>query len=384
MKLTIIFKQIHQPIIRTNYMKYFASFLILFLLPVSVFAETVVRTGESVSIEDNQLIESDFYAAAGTVSMSGEVAGDMYVVGGTVTTNGKIDQDFTALAGSVNVHASTSDDVRVVAGEVVVAEFVGGDLFVLAGRLKVLSSATIAGNIFFYGGEAEISGSVNGSIMGSAETMRVDSNVGGSIDVGVAKSLTLGDRASVVGDVKYVSTNDLIRAQNAVVQGDVLRGSLPVATPVSDHENVLLTLFISLFATLSLYLVFRSELQKLTNQILAAPAKMSLVGLGTFVGAPLVIILLLVTVLGSLLGIIGLLGMLLLYILAFVLMSVLAAGLWAQLFTKSPSVNLLWILLGAATVQLLFFVPIVGPFAVFVLFMLALGGLVHSIYRWIV
>ena len=44
---------------------------VLSFFPMEVSAETVVRTGDSISIAVGQIVENNLYAAAGSVSLSG-------------------------------------------------------------------------------------------------------------------------------------------------------------------------------------------------------------------------------------------------------------------------------------------------------------------------
>lgn len=349
--------------------------------PTLVGAETVLRTGDSVSVDDNQVVENDFYAAAGTVTMSGEVMGDMYAVGGSITTNGSVGADMTLIGGTIQVHASTADDLRVMAGEVVIAEYVGGDVFVLGGLLQVLSSATIEGDVFFYGGEAEINGTVNGSIIGAMEKIRIDAAVGGDVDVTVAQTLTLGDQASIGGDVRYLSPNEVTRAQNAVIEGEVVKNTKELGESDRNAQDLLIPIFISLFAMLTLYLIFRSELQRLMSCILDSTVSSGLVGLGVLVLGPIVSVLLIATVLGLLVGLVGLFLLLAFYVLAMVLSGVLLGAILSKYVAKKNELSLLWILIGGIGIHLLMALPIIGPFAVFILFLLTLGGIALSAYR---
>ena len=199
-------------------------------IPLITLAETVVRTGESVAIGNDQVVENDFYAAGQSIVHSGEVKGDMYAAGASVTVNGPIGADLTILGGTAQVHSEIKDDVRIIAGDTVIGGKVVGDVFVIGGVLKVLSSASIDGDVFFYGGEAEISGPVKGSVMGTAEAFRIDAQIDGNVDVIASRALVLGDRASVSGNVSYQSVGEINRAQQAVVVGEVVRNSTTSAT----------------------------------------------------------------------------------------------------------------------------------------------------------
>lgn len=362
--------------------KYLIVAFIFCAVPAVASAETVVRAGESVSIGNEQVVENDFYAAAGNISMSGEIRQDMYSVGGSVTVNGPVGVDLTAISGTVQIHAPVGDDVRIVGGEMVIADRVGGDVFVIGGLLKVLSSASIGGDVFFYGGEGDISGSVGGSIMGAAESLRIDGSVGGNIDVSAGKGLTLGDRASVGGDVRYQSPRELTRSQNALIDGEIVRNESK-AKEKNDwvSEFPLVSLFVSLFAALSAYLFFREKLQLLVAGIYNSPVRHGLYGFCVLFLTPIAIVLLFLTILGTLLGVVGLFAWMLLISAAYLLTSVIVGALSFALFNKMPVVSLQSVILGAVLLHLLFFVPVVGPFAVFVCFVLTVGGLTYGLYK---
>lgn len=316
----------------------FAIILLTTALPTASSAETVLRTGNSVSVETDQVVENDFYAAGSGVSMSGEVKGDMYATGGSVTTNGSIEADLSVLSGTVQVHGDVGDDVRIVAGEVVIADHVGGDVFVIASTLKILSSATIDGDVFFYGNDAEISGPVAGSVMGTSNSLRIDSTVGKNVDVVVAQSFTLGDRASVSGNVSYESISDVTRAQNAVVQGEVVKNSHQVVTNPVNFRWTLVPFLVILFTTLCLYLFFRKPLVTLMATINAEPARAGLIGLGMLLVAPVVSLLLTVTVLGSIVGVVGFLTLAIMYLVSLSLLAVLTGSLVSRVFDRKAHV----------------------------------------------
>ncbi len=356
-------------------------FLAVFLaLPGIISAETVVRTGESVSIGSDQVVESDFYAAGKSVVHSGDVKGDMYAAGASVTVNGPIGSDLTVIGGTTHIHSDVQDDVRLLSGEAVIAGKVVGDVFVMGGVLKVLSSASIEGNIFFYGGEAEISGPVKGSIMGTAESFRIDSTVDGGIDVIASRSLVLGDRASIGGDISYQSVSEITRAQQAVVVGEVVRNSAGAA-PDQTGKFSIIPVFILIFATLCLFLFFKEGLGVLVNNILTLPSRAALIGLGTFFAGPPAAILMILTVLGSLIGVTFLLGLIVLYLLTLPIMVIVLGGLVMRLSLKDNSLTLVTVGAGLISFVLLLLIPIAGPLLLLGVFIVTLGGLVYQGYR---
>lgn len=352
--------------------------------PLLVDASTVLRTGDGIAVEADQVVEGDYYVSVGPLGkteMSGDVIGDMYAVGGTVRVNGTIGADLGIIGGVSNMHASVTDDVRIVSGETVIAEHIGGDLFVLGGVLKILSTASVDGDIFFYGGEAEISGSTGGSIHGAAETVRIDGTVAGNVDIDVSGALTLGSRANIAGNFTYPSNAAFNRAQNAVIEGTITEVPVTHKSSRETTRDFLMPLFLSLFAALSVYLLFRTQLQKLVYGIDDTYVKSGLIGIAALVLGPALSVLLMVTVLGLYIGLMSLAITLLLYVASISIAGIVFGAFLAKMFTKKPKVSLPWILIGACAIQAVIYVPVIGPACVVTIIALTAGGLVLSIYK---
>lgn len=362
-------------------------FALFFLVgaPVLASANTVLRIGNDISVSADQVVEGDYYVSVGitgNTSMSGTVTEDMYVAGGSVTANGVVGGDVFALTGVANMHASVTDDVRLVTGEATVGNHIGGDLFVIGASLTVLSTAVIEGDVVFFGGEAQINGDVKGSIMGNAGQMRIDSSVGGDVDVEVTSGLTLGGAANIAGDVRYTSMVGLVRAQDSIVVGEVVQNQVGSEHTYSDEiREAVVPFFVVLFATLSVYLLFRKELASLIRNIDREFLKSALVGGGAILLLPILSVILLLTVLGMLVGLMGMGASLTLYIAGISISGIVVGAYLAKLFAGVPQVSLLWSIIGTVVFYAMTFLPFVGPIVALVVVSVTVGGLVLAVYR---
>lgn len=353
--------------------------LSLLIVPSFANASSVMRTGESINVAVDQAVEGDFYGVANTVVISGEVTEDLLLAAGKINLNGQTGGDLAAITGSAHISGVVGDDMRVVAGEVTIEGEVTGDLVVLSGTLNVLSTASVSGDILFFGDSATISGNVGKSIYGVSESIRIDGVVGGDVDVKTL-ALTLGDRAEVSGMVKYISTNELVRSPQARVVGKIVKND-PVAVDVPTVKDILVPFLILLFAALVWQFMFNKLLSKVVNQGVGYPGRSFLIGLGIMFVVPVVSVILIASALGSLLG-----ATLLFMYVVLILMSVTFGGVLLgayiyKLLSKSPVVNIPLVILGTATFFALLFVPFLGVVAFITLQLIALGALATHLYR---
>jgi cytoskeletal protein CcmA (bactofilin family) len=362
------------------------AFLVVASAPNTTLASAVVRSGDAVSIAQNQSVEGNFYGVGSAVALSGTVTGDAIVIGGTVTANGAVSEDLLMIGGAVNMSASGTKDVRIVGGDVTISKPIAGDLVVVAGRVTILSTASIKGDVLLYSEDATIDGQVGGQILGNVRNLRLNSVVAGGVDV-TTVALTLGDQANITGDVQYASQNEVKRSPNAVVTGTLMKGATS-ATATNDYaalaREVATLFFISLFATLTLYLVARRFVEDMSRLTLRKFGFKTLIGFSTFAIAPISIGILFVSMLGILVGVIELALFVVLAIVSFVLVNAVFGAMIAKYVFKKNQLTVPYIIAGAVVTQLCLLVPFIGPVVLTFTFLATAGALVTSFYYRII
>ena len=366
---------------RTIFFPIIIALLATALLVGQAEAKTVVRSGESVSISEDQVIEGNFYSAASKIYISGEVKDDMAAAGGQITINGSVGRDALLAAGSVEVHGIIGEDLRIISGEVTIAEPVMGDVFVVGGSVHILSSASIGGDLLLYAGEATVEGPVGGNINGGVGKLRIDSNVAGDVDVRVT-DLTLGERASVEGSVLYVSNELVTQALNATIAGELVRSDPVIVDGQFNLRASLVPVLMLVFATLAWFLVSRRTLSRVTGRALVASPRPILLGLATLFLTPLVIGILLVSMVGLYIGMIALFGYLLLLMLGFVGLVAVIGQLLMKVFNQPHAhLSLLSLVVGIVGVTLLMMLPVIGQVLIILFMLTTLGSIVDLLLR---
>jgi len=349
---------------------------VLFFGVPSASADSVIRTGNAVSIAGDQLIEGDFYSATGKMNLSGTVQGDAVIMSSQITVNGSIDKDATLFGGTVDIYGTIGDDLRIVAGETIIAEPVMGDVLVVGGVLTILSSASVAGDVILVTGQATIEGSVGGDILGWSDNLRIDAPVAGDVSVTV-NALTLGDKANISGSVQYVSRELVVQAQGATIVGDLVRNDPVIPAVDTSIRAALIPVLVILFSVLAWYLISRKSLTLITNKALSKNFRPALFGFASVILVPFAIVILSVSVIGTLVGITLFFLYALMLMLALIAMPALLGQAIMKLFSQpTKELTLISLIVGVFAVVILSVLPIVGMLALVGVVVLAIGAMI--------
>lgn len=357
--------------------------VMLLILPIVSFADTVIRTGESVSISNEDGIVGDFYAFGNVVSMSGLVQGDFVTAAGNLTTNGEVSGDILGAGASVDVHGPVGDDVRVIGGEIIIAEAIAGDVVAVGGNVTILSTASIGGDLVLLAGTAVVEGVVGGEILGRVSELRIDSAITGDVQVST-NQLTLGDNTNIGGTVTYQSPELVQRSPNAVVAGELIRNDSILGAEEKDNGLMRLVLFVLTltFAALGWYLISKSSLIRVTTAASTFAPKHVLFGLGALLFSPFLILIFLTSMVGMLLGFVLLFAYLLLLLLAVAAIPPVVMQVTNRILGQSLKItSALTILLGAVVTFFVLLIPLLGSLLLFIVFILILGAIIDESYR---
>ena len=309
------------------------------------------------------------------------------VVGEEETVSG-----LDVVAGTVVVRGTVNGPLNGVAGDVVIAEtgHVTGDVGVSAGALRI--DGTVDGSVSSGAGAITLSrsGAVGGDLSVGAGSVTLDGQIDGDATVG-AESIVLGSTVRIAGDLRY--DGELSQASGAVVQGSVLQddtiggagpGGLSGAMlPAMGWLDTVYGLLANAFLGALLLLALPDFSNRVADRAADAPARSIAIGLLALIGAPFVLALVAVTIVGIPIAVLGFFG----YLFALWVGAVYgeyAAGRWLLgRWNEAPS---RW---GSLAVGLLLFallglLPIVGGLFVLGALLVGLGALtsgIRGVYR---
>jgi len=215
--------------------------LLLFSLALPVLAFEG-RSGETVIIEADEVIEDDLYVGANQFILNGTVRGDLFAAGASVEINGTVEGDFFGAAQSVIVNGTVGDDARIAGYALSVAGQVADDLIAAGFSLDNDGESAVGGDLLFAGYQAILDGEVGGTADVGGGAVRISGRIGGNanVDVGgtepgarppsfvfpgmpavpsVPTGLTITDSAEISGDLNYTA-NERVQVPSGVVAGE--------------------------------------------------------------------------------------------------------------------------------------------------------------------
>jgi hypothetical protein len=286
-----------------------AALLFAAALAAPVFAHAAYfRAGDFYSLPPGSRIDNNLYLTGPTLSLDGDVEGDILGFGRSASFTGKTAGDISFLGGSVNFRGEVGGDLRIVGGNVVVAGEVGGDLVVLGGKVIVLPEARIGQDAILFGGEIVFAGATARDLVISAGRATVSGRVNGQVSFagGEAK---VTEQALIGGNFTYKTKNPSdVSVVGRAVGGRIVYEPFSAAaverrffTP-SLITAFLLRLAIILSALFLCLRLFPWRLEEIVSNIAARFGQRLLIGLAVFLLTPIAIVFLLLSVVGSLFG----------------------------------------------------------------------------------
>lgn len=302
-----------------------------------------VQWGRTIVI--SKPLYEDVYIAGGNVVINAPVYGDVIIAGGTLNLNDTIANDLIVAGGTVTINGYVGDDIRCAGGELKVLKNVGGDLVITGGRIDVANNVMVFGGVMASGGELMLNGTVQEKVKATggevsfngvaAKDFECRSNklvMNGVVHgpaVLAARTMQVGKDAAFYNNVRYWNKKGSVDFGQSLKQG---RASFDSGLKMSGNEWYYLgaasllglvwyvgTVF--LFIVLIQYL-FSKTLKKAGHTVSQSMAKSLLWGFLFFIGMPLAIVLLFVTVIGIPIGL-----MLVFFYIGIIILATLTAAL---------------------------------------------------------
>lgn len=259
-----------------------------------------------------------------------------------------------------------------------------GSLVVLGGNATIAKDATVNGDIALLGGNLDLTGAVNGTVaaLGANVSLSKGASVSGEI-LSMGGNISGSENATIRGGIRTFTPRALLFDRDMLRIPD-FNGTTGVPTSgttfLSFFTNILQILAMAVLAVI-VALILPRPTKQVADHIANQPWMSGGAGLITFLAAPLILIILTITIILIPLTILAVLALVIACIFGWIALGFVVGERLAVLFktdwADAVSAGLGTLLLGIVT-GLLNFVPCLGGLINFVFVCAALGSVILS------
>ena len=284
--------------------------------PVSGQEIRVEKAEQIITVSQDEIINQDFIAAGKRVDIAGNVEGDNYIVANRAIIDGNINGDEIIVAGQATLNGNIQDNLRVIAGKVMIEGSVGGNTTIVATDVYIGPQVVMSDSVVIIAGNVVTQGEIKGNATIISASASIDGTIDGNVSA-TTQQLQLGQSALIKGNVSYTSQNQALVAKNAQINGQI---SYTQNQAVSDNDrqsqivkatqqifsvskaaySITLIIVALIVSTLMPNYAYRT-----INMIESKPLYSMVIGSVCIITAPVVCTLLMISIIGLPLGVIG-------------------------------------------------------------------------------
>jgi cytoskeletal protein CcmA (bactofilin family) len=224
--------------------------LLVGLITASTAWAVETRSGDTVVIGPDEVVDDDLYVTANNVVIDGTIRGDLVAFGQSITVDGTVEGDLIAAGRSVEIRGMVEDDARIAGQTLLLGEGaeVEDDLIAAGFSLQNGPDSTVGGTLLYAGSQALLQGTVDEDVSVAANGLELGGEVGANVDAevdgedggpppflfaqqaaasAVDSGLTLTDSATVGGDLTYESSTEARIDPQAQIEGEVIGEKRP-------------------------------------------------------------------------------------------------------------------------------------------------------------
>ena len=277
----------------------------------------------------------------------------------------------------------------IVGGNVDVDQPVEGNLYVAGGDVNV--NAPVSGNLRVAGGDVNIKGNIGGKVAVAGGHVKIDAPVAGNATVSGGQ-LELGPNARISGKLDF-NGGQLEQDPAAVVTGGIIR-SEHRRHGLGRHEwdsdskyGYVVGRAIWVTGLMLLAAIIAGALpgpvRRMENELRTRPWLATLLGIVALICIPIAAVIVMITIIGIPLGLLGILAYVALLLIGYVMTSVVVSGLLLDRYKAEAASRTAW-RVGAAALAMLVIasaahVPHVGGFVALVALVVGVGVIVGAI-----
>jgi len=363
----------YNTVIITNFINYYPmlkniklSLIIgglLILSPLCVSAADI-KSGDNVYLPPQETIEGNLYAASNNITIDGEIKGDLIAAAQTIIVNGRLDGDLIAAAQTIIVNGEVNGNVRLAGNSAQINGTVARNLNFIGNALDINKNAKIGWDLMSGANNINIAGLINGNVYGNGNNIVLSGVVGKNLEfIGNKNSgISLSSEANIGGDLNYSENIKILKKDGAQISGQT---KLIKNKEKAKNKHYFFSIIYKILAAIIIGLIIIFPGKKIINALYDTAQKNPWASLGwgmlILLATPTLSLILIFTIIGIPLAILGFLVWFLVLYLGKIISAIFIGKAVNKILNKEKEKSLLIPLLAGVTIAwLLFSIPFIG------------------------
>lgn len=325
-------------------------------------------------VEKHKTIEGSLYSAGEQIVIDGIVNGDVHCAGQDVLIAGTVNGDVLCAAQSLTIKGKVSGSVRAAAQDLTITGQIGHGATLAAEKLRISKQASIKQDMTAFASDSQLAGTIGRDSVISGGPADLTGTFGRNITYN-GSGLKVGDGAQVKGAIRYESNKSITIADRATVVGNVTREKNE-KTGINAALLLIILGACYIFA-LVLVLVWPQAMHATSDIAVRSLGKTMLTGIIAAFVAPFAIALAAATLIGIPLAILlGLGGVIIM------MLSGPVAAYYLGSMIMPRSKNAIAIMaVGGGVLLAVYCIPVVGIIAAIIAYFIGSGALLIALKR---
>ncbi|PKL72662.1 hypothetical protein CVV26_00115 [Candidatus Kuenenbacteria bacterium HGW-Kuenenbacteria-1] len=367
-------------------------FFCFLLFPFSFSQAIVQKTGESIRLNSNEIIDDDFIAFGQNIEINGLIKGDLFVFAKNITINGNIEGDVIGFTQQITINGNVNGNIRILGETINFNNQIDKNVNVLGQNIIFSEKSKIKKNLLILGESIDVNGKIDGNIFGNGKKISLAGENNKNVYLNTT-ALVLQPKTIINGNLDYVASQKAEIKSGAQILGKTL---YKIPSFEKQEKKYTIAFFfwklVSLFGFLIIGLIFISLFPKKTleiiNQIKKTPWKNLGYGIICFIVVPIIALFLIAMLIGIPLAFIGMCLYFIFLYLAQLFVG-LTIGVEIDKKIRKPKEivlpageqeqknNLIWpMILGMIILIILFNIPYLGWAFKLIVICMGLGGMI--------
>lgn len=277
----------------------------------SARAEARFSAGDANYVAKEQTIDGNAYFAGNSIRIEGTINGDLFCAGSSIVVTGTVNGDVHCAGQTVVIGGQVSGSMQVVGQNVTINGTVGGSVIAYGATVTTETASKIGRDLTIGGQDVVLNGTVGRDVIGGGSQVTINAPIGRDVQ-GEYQTLVIASNGKVAGMLSYASPQD------ATIQGQVAghvqryesknyNGQRVMNPFVDVITSILVAVIWTVMIALALALIAPKKMRTITTLAARDLIIVFAIGFLALFVAPIIGIMLMVTVVGIPLALIGLL-----------------------------------------------------------------------------